>query len=376
MKRKLLIVVNVDWFFVSHRLPIALEAVRQGYEVHIATTLTDEKFMLQSYGLIVHAISINRSEVSMLDTIKTIWQFKRLFRVVKPDIVHLVTIKPVLFGGLVARIIKLPAVVTAVSGLGVVFVSRGVKARIRRFLVGQLYRFALAHSNQIVIFQNPDDVKRLRKFARLPENKINMIQGSGVDISQFRLTPLPTGAPLILFAARLLVEKGVQDFVEAAEILRQRGISTSEARFVIVGKPDPDNPGSIDQEILSRWEDEGVVELWGHRNDLSKIMADSHIVVLPSYYGEGLPKVLIEAAASGRAVVTTDHPGCRDAIVPNQTGMLVPIQNSIALANTLEYLIHHPDVCKRMGECGRKLAEKEFAIEKIVAEHMSIYQIL
>ena len=201
-----------------------------------------------------------------------------------------------------------------------------------------------------------------------------MIRGSGADLSQYCVTPLPTGVPVVLLAARLLVDKGVREFVQSAQILRQRGLSAQDARFVIVGKPDPANPASLRPDELAQWAEEGVVEVWGHRTDMPQVIEAAHVIVLPSYYGEGLPKVLIEAAACGRVIVTTDHPGCRDAIEPNKTGLLVPIKNALALADAIDYLIKNPDVRKIMGASGRALAEKEFAIEKIVAEHMKIYR--
>ena len=374
MKRKLLFVVNVDWFFLSHRLPIALEALRQGYEVHIATALTDKLTVLQSHDLVVHPLSLDRSGAGLWATGKTIWQIFSVCKLVKPDVVHLVTIKSVLFGGLAARLSRVPAVVSAISGLGIVFVAKGVKAAIRRWLVGGLYVLALGHRNLRVIFQNPDDLACLARLVHLSDRKVTMIRGSGADLSQYRVMPLPTGVSVVLLAARLLVDKGVREFVQSAQILRQRGLLEQDARFVIVGKPDLANPASLRQDELAQWAEEGVVELWGHRTDMPQVMAAAHVVVLPSYYGEGLPKVLIEAAACGRVVVTTDHPGCRDAIESNKTGLLVPIKNAVALADAIEYLIENPDVRKRMGAAGRVLAEKEFAIEKIVAEHMKIYR--
>ena len=346
MNRKLLFVVNVDWFFLSHRLPIALEAMRQGYEVHIATTLTDKITVLQDHGLVVHSLSLDRSGASLWTAIHEVWQIYRVFKDVNPDVVHLVTIKPVLFGGLAARLAGVPAVVAAISGLGFVFVAKGVKATIRRWLVGALYVLALGHHNLRVIFQNPDDLACLARLAHLPKQKVTIIRGSGVDLTKYCMKPLPTGVPIVLLAARLLVDKGIREFVQTAQILRQRGLSAQDARFVIVGKPDPANPASLRPDELAQWAQETVVELWGHRTDMPQVLEAAHVMVLPSYYGEGLPKVLIEAAACGRAIVTTDHPGCRDAIEPNKTGLLVPIKNASALADAIEYLIKNINVRK------------------------------
>jgi glycosyltransferase involved in cell wall biosynthesis len=374
VRRKLLFVVNVDWFFLSHRLPIALEAMKQGYEVHIATALTDKLVVLKNYGLIVHPISLDRSRGGLWAIGKTFLQIFRVCKLIKPDLVHFVTIKPVLLGGLAARIAKVPAVVSAVSGLGFVFVAEGVMAVIRRWLVKNLYRVAMGHGNLKVIFQNSDDLSYLGRLVELPERKVSMIRGSGADLSLYRLTPLPTGIPVVLLPARLLVDKGVREFVQSAKILRQRGLSQQDVRFVIVGKTDPANPHSLHQDELALWATEGTVELWGHRTDMPEVMAAAKIVVLPSYYGEGLPKVLIEAAACGRAVITTDHTGCRDAIKPGVTGILVPVREPVALANAIQNLLSDPVRCAIMGQAGRELAENKFDERQVVSSHLQIYQ--
>jgi len=374
LSRKLLFVVNVDWFFMSHRLPIALEAIRQGYEVHIATALTDKLTVLQSHGLVVHPLSLDRSREGLWAIGKTFLQIFNVCKLVKPDVVHFVTIKPVLLGGLAARMARVPAVVSAVSGLGFVFLAEGIMAVIRRWLVKNLYRVALGHSNLRVIFQNSDDLSYLARLVKLPKKKVSMIRGSGADLSQYCVAPLPKGAPVVLLPARLLVDKGVREFVQSAKILRQRGLSEQDVRFVIVGRPDPANPHSLHQDELARWTKEGIVELWGHRTDMPQVMAAAKIVVLPSYYGEGLPKVLIEAAACGRVVVTTDHPGCRDAIEPGVTGVLVPVRDAVALANAIHELLSDPAKCAIMGQAGRELAVSAFDERQVVSAHLNIYQ--
>jgi glycosyltransferase involved in cell wall biosynthesis len=370
-KCKLLFVVNVDWFFLSHRLPIAIEALRRGYEVHIATALTDKLTLLQSHGLVVHSLSLDRSSTGLWGAGNTIWQIYRVFKLVKPDVVHLVTIKPTLMGGVAARLARVPAMVVAVSGLGFVFAARGVKAAVRRWLVRSLYGLALGHRNLKVIFQNSDDRVSLARLANLVHPKVAIIRGSGVDLTQYTVMPMSSGIPVVLLAARLIADKGVLEFVQAARILRQRGCN---ARLVLVGAVDSANPTSFKIADISGWVDEGAVEWWGHRSDMPQVLAAAHLVVLPSYYGEGLPKVLIEAAACGRAVVTTDHPGCRDAIEPDVTGILVPVRNAVALAAAIEDLIKDPLRCKMMGDAGRRLAERAFDVRGVVLAHLQIYQ--
>lgn len=366
----LMFVVNADWFFLSHRLPIALEAIRQGYQVHIATGLTDKLDELQRNGLVVHPLALDRSSAGLGNAWRTMVQLWQIFRAVRPDVVHLVTIKPVLLGGLVARLARVPAVVAAVSGLGFVFIARGAKATVRRWLVEVMYRVALGHRNVKVIFQNADDRHRLVQVAQLPATKVAMIRGSGVDLERYAHVPLSGGVPVVVLAARLLVDKGVLEFVQAARLLKQRGC---HARFVLVGTVDTANPTSFTNACVSAWVRDGVVEWWGHRADMPEVLAVAQLVVLPSYR-EGLPKVLIEAAACGRAVVTTDVPGCRDAIHPGLTGILVPARNAEALADAMEALINDPLRCQVMGDAGRALAENSFDVRQVVAAHLQIYQ--
>lgn len=369
MSRTLLFVVNVDWFFLSHRLPIALAARKAGFEVHIATGITDKQTVLESYGLKVHPLGLVRGGVGFLNAVKTVWDLSRIFTLVRPDVVHLVTIKPVLLGGLVARWLRVPAVVSAVSGLGYVFMADGFKARMRLGLVGRVYALALGHPNQVVVFQNPDDRDTLMEATNLPAAKVKMIRGSGVDLAQYALTPVPTGVSVVLFPARLLADKGVFEFVDAVRLLRDRGVM---ARFVLVGLVDTANPTSVSQVQLDAWALDGVVENWGYRADMPQVLASACVVVLPSYR-EGLPKVLIEAAACGRAVITTDVPGCRDAIEPGVTGLLVPAKNAPALADAIDELLANKHRCQVMGAAGRKLAEQAFDVNNVVEHHLAIY---
>lgn len=373
--KKLVFVVNVDWFFLSHRLPIALAAQKQGFEIHIATSLTTRLPELLQYGFNVHQLKLDRSSSGPISAIRTLLSIWKIFEQIKPDLVHLVTIKPVLLGGIAARLAGVPSVVVAISGLGFVFVARGLMSNVRRLLVAWVYRLALGHRNLKVIFQNGNDKFRLTEIACLAETQTIMVRGSGVDLSQYVPKPIHKNERIVLLAARLLFDKGLGEFVQAARILRPRySDGTTVVRFVLVGEPDMANPNSVTATQLKAWEDEGVIENWGHRNDMPEVLSSANIVTLPSYYGEGLPKVLIEAAACGRAVVTTDHPGCRDAIEPGVSGLLVPVRNSQALAQAIQDLLDQPIKCESMGRAGRDLAERSFGVEKVVASHLQIYE--
>jgi glycosyltransferase involved in cell wall biosynthesis len=293
-------------------------------------------------------------------------------RVVKPDLVHLVTIKPVLYGGLVSRMLKVPAVVAAVSGLGAIYISTTVSGPFWRAGINQLYRFALKHPNLKVIFQNPDDRQLLLEKGTFPISQTVLIRGSGVDLLTYRVLPKQHDEIVVAMISRLLKDKGVLEYVAAVKMLKSIGV---QARFLLIGEPDYGNPAFIDETLLALWQREGHVELLGFRKDIPQLMHQADIIVLPSYR-EGLPKVLLEAAACGRAVITTDVPGCRDAIEPNQTGLLVPVKDANALAMAMKRLIDDPDYQQQLGMAGRALAEREFGIEKVVATHLDVYRTL
>jgi glycosyltransferase involved in cell wall biosynthesis len=365
--KRLLFVVNAPEFFLSHRLPLALAARPAGYDVHVATAAGEAVLDIERQGFPHHVLPLSRSgrnPLSELGSLVAIW---RLFRALRPSLVHLVTIKPVLYGGLMARLAGVPGVVAAISGLGTVFMSDGSTRR----LVQGLYRLALGHPNSAVIFQNADDRDALRRIGAVRADQVRLVRGSGVALTDYHYLPEPEGVPVVTMAARLLRDKGVAEFVAAAGMLHERGV---EAKFRLVGSQDPGNPTSITDAELALWKSQGDVCFPGFRTDIARQYAESNVVCLPSYYREGLPKNLVEAAACGRAVVTTDVPGCRDAIVPGESGILVPPRNAEALANAIQALLSDPVRRRGMGKAGRALAEKEFAIEKIVAAHLAIYR--
>jgi len=368
--KKLLFVVNVDWFFLSHRLPIALGAQKAGYEVHLASGITDQMAVLEAHGIKVHPLNLERGGVGILNALKTFLDLLRIVKKVQPDVIHLVTIKPVLLGGLVARWMRVPALVSAVSGLGYVFMAKGAKAWFLRFLVERVYAWALGHHNQAVMFQDPDDRDTLIRATGLSSSKVEMIRGSGVDLTLFTVQPVPPGIPVVLFPARLLADKGIFEFVEVFGLLRAKG---AVARFVLVGLLDSANPTSVTQGQLDAWVAEGAVENWGYRSDMQQVLTRASVVVLPSYR-EGLPKALLEAAACGRPVVTTDVPGCRDAIEPRVTGLLVPVTDVEALAQAIEQLLLNSMQREAMGFEGRRLAEEEFDVKSVVVKHLIIYE--
>jgi glycosyltransferase involved in cell wall biosynthesis len=357
-------------FLISHRLPVAQAALDAGYEVHIAAPkdIASEQ-QLAGSGFRLHRFNMHRHNINPVLEIRSFHEIYRIHRSVKPDIVHLVTIKPVLYGGIAARFARVPSVVSAISGLGYAFVGANLRSRIINALVKPLYRFALGHQTQKVIFQNDNDRMIIEGLGVDLSGKAEMIPGSGVDLNIFTPAPEPDGPVTVVVPSRLLHDKGIAEFVEAARILKRQG---STARFVLVGDAPKGNPASVPQHMLDAWRAEGIVDFQGFRSDMPDILGNSHIVVLPSYR-EGFPRALIEAAACGRAVVTTDTPGCRDAVIENKTGRLVPVRDSAALANAMRGLIEDEATRVEMGIAGRKHAEQMFSIEHVTSRHLDIY---
>ena len=370
--KKILILVNYLSFFVSHRLPIAEALLAKGFEVFIGygeLRGADPK-LLEQRGFKVDFIPMQPGGLNLLKDLKTLYYIWVFFKRVEPDIVHLITIKPYLYGGIISRLCGVRGLITAVSGLGTLFVNKDLKSKLIRLLLYPIYKLAFNHLNQKVIVQNKDDLKVLVNWGVLNLSKVKLLKGSGVKLENFTNLDEPGGTPTVCFAARLLRDKGVYEYVSAVRLLKERGI---KAQFLLAGDLDINNPTGLKLDDLNKLKGEGYVKIIGYQKDIPTLYAKSHIICLPSYR-EGFPKSLIEAAAASRAVVTTDVPGCRDAIIPNKTGLLVPVKDSQKLADALQWFIENPKKRIAMGKAGRKFAEKEFQIEKIILNHLDIYQ--
>jgi glycosyltransferase involved in cell wall biosynthesis len=373
MKKKILILVNTLSFLISHRIDVIEAAKDNGYKVIVAygelgNTKTS---ILSKYGVDYLQVPLKRRSINPFKEIWSFFSICRIFYKHKPDIVHLITIKAYLYGGIAARLMRVPGVVSAIAGLGIFFNKNNWLNFFFQKIVYLIFYLAFRHPNQKVIVQNLEDKKTLIKFISLNSKKILLFRGSGVNLSKFTNLKEKNDAITICCASRLLHEKGIFDFVSAAKIIKKKNIN---AKFLLAGDLDPDNPTSLNNQDLQNIIEEKVVEVLGYQKDIPALYARSHIICLPSFYGEGLPKALIEAAAASRAVVTTDVPGCRDAIILNKTGLLVPAKDPQKLADALQWLIENPKKRYEMGKAGRKFAEKEFPIEKIVQNHLNIYQ--
>jgi glycosyltransferase involved in cell wall biosynthesis len=362
--------VTEDWYFCSHRLVLGAAARAAGYEVVVVTRVQNHGPRITAAGLRLVPLQLSRRSKNPFTELAAVWRVCKIYRQEKPDLVHHVALKPVIYGSLAAWFTRCPVVVNALAGMGFLFSSRTKTARVLRPVVLNLFRLLLGRPNSCVIVQNDDD-KALLSGARIatPEH-IAVIRGSGVDIEQFTVRSDPSEPVIVVLVARMLWDKGIGEFVDAAGHLRSQGVT---ARFVLVGAIDDENPAAIPEATLRGWVDAGIVEWWGQRDDISDILAASHIACLPSYR-EGLPKSLLEAAASGRAIVTTDVPGCREIVRDGENGRLVPARNATALASALRELITDADKRHRMGRRGRQRVEQEFADKKVVAQTLKLYE--
>jgi len=362
--------VTEDWYFCSHRLQLAIAAKNAGYSVHVITRVQSHGAEIEAAGLTLHPIKLSRRSKNPFVEAAVIWRLKKLYRQIQPDVVHHVAVKPVIYGSIAARLAGVPAVVNAMAGLGFLFISRKVMARVLRPVIKLLFGLLLNNDRTTVILQNPDDVEVLCGSGTVDRKRIRLILGSGVDPDIYQKQSEPDGVPVVLLASRLLWDKGIGEFVAAATQLKEDGV---EARFVLVGDGDEENPVSISASQLEEWDAEGNVEIWGRRNDMPTVFAGVHIVCLPSYR-EGVPKVLIEAASCGRPIVTTDAPGCREIVVDGENGILVPVKSVDTLAAALRKLLESRDLRNRMGDAGRQLVKDRFSLEIVIGETLAVYR--
>jgi glycosyltransferase involved in cell wall biosynthesis len=370
-RKRILFVVNAAWFFVSHRLALGLKAAEEGFEVHVAAPSGSGEQEVIARGFHFHSLRLSRGGTNPSEVVPSIVDLVRLYRWIRPQIVHHVTIKPVLYGSVAAGVCRVPVVINAVTGLGSLFLARGVGATLARFLFRSLLRVSVWVSQAWFIFQNADDLEEYASLRIVSRDRSVIIPGSGVSLSEFSQTPFPAFPPVVMLPARLLGDKGVREFVEAARILRT---SRECARFVLVGDTDLDNPSAIPQSEIEGWVASGVVEWWGPQRDMARTLSSSHIVCLPSYR-EGMPRVLLEAAACGRPIVTTDVPGCRDVVGDSKCGLLVPAKDPALLAAAVQRLLSCEMTLLEMGEAARARAEEAFDISLVLDKTFAVYDL-
>lgn len=368
--KKLFLVINVDWFFLSHRLPIALEAKNRGYNVTVFTIDTGRKEEIESYGFRCIALPTSRAGTNVWDEMKVVWLLYRYYKKERPDIVHHVAVKPVTYGSLAAKWAKVPKVVNALSGLGFLYINADQNKLIHKFL-HLLFRYSFKNPNITFILQNQDDMKLIQDLNILDSHQIKLIKGSGVDLNLFSYTEETNKEKIrVVLPARMLWDKGVGEFSEATSGLHHK--YKNRVEFILAGDSDMENKSGITSDILEKWTKEGHLSWIGFQKDMITVLTNSNVVVLPSYR-EGLPKSLIEACAIGRPIVTTDVPGCREVVDDGVNGYLVPVKDSKSLSLAIEKLILDKDLRIKMGKEGRKLAEREFSIESVIQKTFEIY---
>jgi len=368
--RRIILVANTDWYLFNFRLSLARAIRDLGWEAILVSPGGRYTRRLTEAGFRWLPLSLDRRGVFPLAELKTLFGLRSIYRRLRPDLVHHHTLKPVLYGTLAARWAGVPGIVNSVTGLGFVFLSSRPGARLLRPLVGEGLCRTLNQDGVYGIFENAGDRESLLARGLAPADRHTLIEGVGVDLERFTASAEPKGEPVVLMASRMLWDKGVGDFVEASRRLRQEG---HQARFALVGAPDPGNPSSISTLQIRRWAQSGVVEWWGHSDDMPHVLGQCHIVVLPSR-GEGVPTVLLEAAASGRPVVASDIAGCREVLRPGETGLLVPPGNPLALAQAIASLLGSPDERARMGRLGRDFMKARFDQVEINRRTIMVYQ--
>jgi glycosyltransferase involved in cell wall biosynthesis len=370
--KKILLVANTGWYLYNFRLPLARLLRSQGVEPVLVSPRDAYVARLESEGFRCVEFALNRRSRNPLRELLVVADLIRIYRAERPGAVHHFTIKCVLYGTLAAKLTGIRAVVNAVTGLGPVFLGTDWKARALRPLLKWFYRNVLTARRVRVVFQNQDDLQTFTNLHLVIPDRTIIIRGSGVDLQRFSPRPShpdepPT--PIVLFASRLMREKGIGEFVEAVRLLKRRQV---KAVFQVAGSPDPGNHSSLSPEDLKSWQEEGLVDLLGHVDEVDDLIAHASLVVLPSYR-EGTPRILLEAAAMGKPIVATDVPGCREAVVHGENGLLVPVRDAPALADAIETLLKDSALRAKMGENGRRKMVREFDCEDVAWRTGQVY---
>jgi glycosyltransferase involved in cell wall biosynthesis len=365
---RLLYVVSEDWYFLSHRLPMARAARDAGFEVHVATNVQNGTAAIEAEHFILHPIPFARGRLSPRTSLATIMALRRINRAIAPAVTHHVSLQPSVLG-MIAALGYPIACVNAVTGLGYSFTSATLKARTMRLVIGSLLRLLLDRKLTINLVQNDDDRSALMALG-IANSCIALIAGSGVDVVRFLPLPEPAGPPTFAFVGRLLDDKGIRTLVKAHRLLRARGMQT---QLLIAGTPDPANPASVTAAEATSWNGEPGINWLGHVDDIAGLWARAHLAVLPSRR-EGLPLSLLEAAACARAMVAADVPGCREIVIPGETGLSVPVDDAPALADAIERLLREPQLRAQCAAAARRLVVQKFSADIVGRQTVVLYR--
>ena len=370
--KKILFFINEDWFFWTHRLSLARYLKHEGFEIHLVTRTHKLAQQIEDEGFILHNTNLERKNRNPIIELHQIVKLFLLFKKINPDILHNTTLKHVIYGTFLSRFAGIKNIVNGIPGLGSLYSENNFKSKMIRGMVSGLYRFVfgLQKKSTFTIFENHDDRALFVSLKILLPEQAVVILGMGCDIGKFKVTPDTNKIPVVMMAGRLLKNKGIYYLVEAVKNLNAQGVL---CKLVLVGEPDPDNKLSVTSNELEMLNNDPMIEWIGRQENMPEIMANSSIIALPTYYGEGLPKVLIEGAASGRPLVTTDIPGCREIVIHNENGLLVPTHDIDALTIALKTLILDANLRKQMGLRGRKLVENGFTDDIVNASTLDVY---
>lgn len=368
--KKIFYVFSIDYQLISHRKAVVQAAIQKGYNVTVVAQDTGYRKEIESMGAKFIDLPINRVGTNILEELKTFFFLFKLYKNHKPDLVHHISIKVVLWGALAARLAKVKNVVNAVNGLGVFFSTGEVDSLIKKIFM-QLIRFSNNRKKCVTIFQNNEDKHFFLSNKALKESQIRIIRGSGVDLNEFKFSEPPLEFPLkIVFTSRMVKEKGVEDIINAAKLLKNKYFD--KIQFLLCGLIET-NPNAVSESYLQSECDGDYIQYLGHCTNIKDILSKSSIVLLPSYYREGIPKSLIEATAIGRPIITTNSVGCRETVEDGKNGFIVPIKSPEEIANKIEALVSNLDLIPKMGKESRLLSEKEFSIDIVIDKHLQIY---
>ncbi|MGR8929079.1 MAG: glycosyltransferase family 4 protein [Gammaproteobacteria bacterium] len=369
-RKKILYFVTEDWYFCSHRLTLAKAAMQAGYAVCVLTRVKEHGDVIRGAGIELHALQMVRGGTNPVSEIKALYQIYLAYRRIGPDLVHHIALKPVIYGGLIAMFFPGLRVVNLVAGLGSIFSARNLKTALLRPFVKTLFRLLFRRKNTLTIVQNREDFDLMRNGLNIRTDKLKLIKGSGVDTERFSPSCIEDEKVSFGLVARMLWNKGIGEYVEAVKLLKQKGLVFTA---YLVGQPDEENVASIDAEQLRKWQSSGQIVYLGHMDDIANFWRRTQIAVLPSYR-EGLPKSLLEAAASGRPIVATDTSGCKEVVDDGINGFLVPVKAVQALADAMEKLIADEALRISMGKSAREKVEREFSDLVIVSQTLAVYR--
>ena len=370
---RVLFLVTEDWYFVSHRFEFAKFLVSEGYEVYLGCRESGKRALIEAAGIHVISIPFAREKVSPGAVLKACWEVRKTIRDLKPDIVHLVALRSILIGWLASLFQRRPIFINAVTGMGSLFSTtvKGLKMRITKAVVGLMFRRVFRQPSAHTIWQNQDDFETFTSNGLCPKNRSTIIRGVGLDFEGFEYQPEAERDPLVvLFVGRLLIDKGIHELINASKALTKEGV---EHRLRIVGEPDYCNPRSLTEEEIQEWKELEWIEFLGRREDVTEQMQDSNFLVMPSYR-EGLPQVLLEAGRAGRAVITSDVPGCREVVEHEKSGLLVRARDETDLAKAMKQLLIDGDRRRFLASNNFKRVQEDFSSEVIFKEMRTFYQ--